>query len=100
MYTNVPSELLPPDDYYLPSVEYIKDLVGEFPLSAHVSGNSLTAMASASAKIRQATADAQQSLASTVVPLVNATAATAMLPPNTTDSPSSTFVSYFKTAVR
>ncbi|KAL0056322.1 hypothetical protein WJX82_010026 [Trebouxia sp. C0006] len=35
VYTKVPSELLPPDSYYLPSVEYMKDIVAEFPLSAH-----------------------------------------------------------------
>ncbi len=93
VYTKAPSELLPADSYYLPSVEYIKDLVAEFPLSAHNPGNPLTATASASAKTRQSTVDAQQSLAGTVVPLVSATVATAVLPPNTTDSPGSTYVS-------
>lgn len=93
VYTKVPSELLPPDSYYLPSVEYIRDIVAEFPLSAHTPGNSLTAMASASAKTRQSTADAQWSLASTAVPLANAIVAIAMLPSNTTDSTGSTYVS-------
>jgi len=99
VYTKVPSELLPPDSYYLPSVEYKKDLVREFPLSAHTPGNALTAMASASAKTRQSTVDAQQSLASRVVPLANATVATAMLPANTADSPGSMFVSSVNTAL-
>ena len=59
VYTKVPSELLPADSYYLPSVEYMKDIVAEFPLSAHTPGDSLTAMASASAHSSQPTADAQ-----------------------------------------
>ncbi len=93
VYTKVPSELLPADSYYLPSVEYLQDLMTEFPLSAHTPGNPLTGTANASAKTRQSTAYAQQSLAGTVVPLVSATVATAGLPPITADSPASTFVS-------
>ncbi len=93
VYTKAPSELLPADSYYLPSVEYIQDLVAEFPLSSHNPGNPLTATASASSTTRQSTADAQQSLAGTVVPLVSTTVATAALPPNTAHSPGSTCVS-------
>jgi len=92
VYTKVPSELLPADSYYLPSVEYMQDLAADFPLSAHNPGNPLTATASASAKTRQSTVIAQQSLTGTVVPLVSATVAIAV-PPNTADLPASTFVS-------
>ena len=50
VYKEVPNLLLPADDYHLPDVRYINDLVAEFPLSAHTLVSPLTALHSAPTK--------------------------------------------------
>ena len=71
VYKKVPNLLLPADDYYLPELRYLNDLVAEFPLSAHALSSPVTALHSAPTKQVQpcleTLADSHQSVASTAV---------------------------------
>ncbi len=71
MYKEVPNLLLPADDYHLPDVRYINDLVAEFPLSAHTLVSPLTELHSAPTKQVQpcleTLADSHRSVAGTAV---------------------------------
>ena len=71
VYKAVPNLLLPADDYHLPDVRYINDLVTEFPLSAHTLVSPLTALHNAPTKQVQpcleTLADSHRSVASTAV---------------------------------